>query len=44
MKSANRLKLYDYLIVGGGLYGATFVYKAKQQESVFLTAKEYCFQ
>jgi UDP-galactopyranose mutase len=24
--------LYDYLIVGAGLYGATFAYKAKQQE------------
>jgi UDP-galactopyranose mutase len=31
MKSANRLKLYDYLIVGAGLYGATFACKAKQQ-------------
>ena len=25
------VKLYDYLIVGAGLYGATFAYKAKQQ-------------
>jgi UDP-galactopyranose mutase len=31
MKSINELKLYDYLIVGAGLYGATFAYKAKQQ-------------
>jgi UDP-galactopyranose mutase len=27
----NELKLYDYLIIGSGLYGATFAYKAKQQ-------------
>jgi UDP-galactopyranose mutase len=25
------MKLYDYLIVGAGLYGVTFAYKAKQQ-------------
>jgi UDP-galactopyranose mutase len=27
----DELKLYDYLIVGAGLYGAAFVHKAKQQ-------------
>jgi UDP-galactopyranose mutase len=26
------MQSYDYLIVGAGLYGATFAYKAKQQE------------
>lgn len=24
------MKTYDYIIVGAGLYGATFAYKAKQ--------------
>jgi UDP-galactopyranose mutase len=27
----NKAKPYDYLIVGSGLYGSTFAYKAKQQ-------------
>jgi UDP-galactopyranose mutase len=31
MKNTDELKPYDYLIVGAGLYGATFAYKAKQQ-------------
>jgi UDP-galactopyranose mutase len=31
MKHPDKLKLYDCLIVGSGLYGATFAYKAKQQ-------------
>jgi UDP-galactopyranose mutase len=30
MKYTDKLKLYDYLIVGAGLYGTTFAYKAKQ--------------
>lgn len=25
------VKKYDYLIVGAGLFGATFAYKAKQE-------------
>jgi UDP-galactopyranose mutase len=31
MKHIDSSKLYDYLIVGAGLYGATFAYKARQK-------------
>lgn len=30
-KLAIDMEKYDYLIVGSGLYGATFAYKAKQK-------------
>ena len=34
--SCNNEKKYDYLIVGSGLFGATFAYLSKQKESVVL--------
>lgn len=31
MENTNKMKQYDYLIVGSGLFGATFAYLAKKQ-------------
>lgn len=30
MENMNKMKQYDYLIVGSGLFGATFAYLAKK--------------
>ena len=31
MENTNKMKQYDYLVVGSGLFGATFAYLAKKQ-------------
>ena len=31
MENTNKMKQYDFLIVGSGLFGATFAYLAKKQ-------------
>ena len=31
MENTNKMKQYDYLIVGSGLFGATFAYLAKKE-------------
>lgn len=31
MENTNKMKQYDYLIVGSGLFGATFAFLAKKK-------------